>query len=229
MLRRALMTRVPVAAFHECRIFENSTATSDEVVAHRLGQLALIGRPSAKLDVRGLDCVLARDLRCEGGAVADLDVDLALAEGGGVLRLAVASRLGTVAESKHAKFSAVASVGFFPHFCLPAVGKPALEALRAAGLELKRRPGSRGWFCPPQAQRARVEEVLRAAGEEPLFLESEDFDVAVEPLGQHPAQECLRLAVEALLSEMQAFARCLTSGETTECSSLDSAAALAKA
>jgi hypothetical protein len=216
MLRRALMTRVPVAAFHECAILENTTATPDEIVAHRLGQLALLGEPSAELEIRASTGVFARDLRCRGGGVAQDDQALALAEGEGTLRLSAKSRLGTVARDRHAKFAAVAAVGVFPHYCLPVVGKAGLAALRAAGFDVKRRPGRKGWFLQPGVQRARAEEVLRQVGEEPCFAEPEDFDVAVDSLGQLPAKSCLELAVRGLLVEMEAFRACLLTGEATD-------------
>ena len=210
MLRRALMTRVPVAALDACTVFENTTATPSEIIAHRLGQLALVGAPRVELDLKDRDVYFAGDLRCTDGGVAEQDHGMSLAEGGGRLHLQATSAIGTVHGRGHSKFAAVAAVGFFPHYVLPTLTPVGRGALLAAGVEVRRRPARKGWFAPVGTQRAFLEEVLLKVGEEPSFASPTDFDVCVDSLGQLPPEQCLALAAKALLEEMSLFDALLT-------------------
>lgn len=194
MLRRALLTRVTTCAFHEVRIFENGTDTPNEVVAHRLGQLALRCEASVvtgRLDVTSEEeCIRASSLACEGGAVSPQDLSAILAKAGR-LHLSCTSSSGRGAS--HAKYSAVASPAVVPLWPLRGLEAAPPEALEALRLDTMGRSA---------LDRSILEEVLAKKGLEATIGEPEDFDVHVESLGQHSEASCLQRAQRALLEEL---------------------------
>ena len=208
LVRRALMTRVRVLALAEATIEENTSGTIDEVVAHRLGQLALVSASETAVgdvEVEGRS-VLGSDLcfRDEEARVADFDLGVTLVHlrRGERFSAVVSARRGAALE--HAKFSAVAAVPVWARHVLtelpsPSVRKALVEAGFGvgAGLELNR----------PDGQRVRPERAAEAVKPHGAlrFREARSFELPLEPLGQLDSASCVSAAVAAVSSEVEDF------------------------
>ncbi len=223
LVRRALMTRVRVLALTEATIEENTSGTIDEIVAHRLGQLALVGPCSGEpalgdVEVEGRP-VLGSDIAFRDGRAAVAEGDRAVVllhlRRGERFSATVAARAGMALE--HAKFSAVAAVPVWGrHVLAAAPGDEARRALREAGfgvaadLELLRPDGLR--VRPERAQ-----EAVKAAGCPPLAVRKpSSFCLPLEPLGQLAADACVREAVRTVASEVEDFCEALRRGSASQ-------------
>lgn len=211
LVRRALMTRVPVLAIDAVTIVENTSGVIDEIVAHRLGQLAVVGNGEAcdgRVAVKSRT-VLGADVVFEANgariAADDAQVQVLHLREGEVFEALVHTRVGIALE--HAKFSAVAAVPFWErHVLSRAPEAQVLQDLAAAGfvvdersMELRRADG-----CHP-VRKERVMEVAAAGSLQ--FEKTRDFALSVQPLGQWSADKCLELAVAAIVAEIDDFER----------------------
>ena len=204
MLRRALLTRLDVVAVDRVTIHENQTNTPDEVIAHRLGQLALQGVESmtGSLEHRRAEEVRASCIKCVGGSVVDTGAVLAKP---GVLRLSFTCKRGR--SSAHGKFAAVASPAVIPHWRLRG-SLSSMQSFQALAREAHihhiheevRGDQATGTTT---LDRAVLVDLLRTKGIS-LDVEdkAEDFDVYIESLGQYSEEQCLENARAALLMEL---------------------------
>jgi hypothetical protein len=217
LVRRALMTRVRVLALSEVTVEENTSGTIDEIVAHRLGQLALVGTQEAAtgdIEVEGR-AVLGSDIIFRDGAVAVAELDRGVVllhlRRGECFSATVEARSGLALQ--HAKFSAVAAVPVWPRQILEeAPSEGVQKALRDAGfavgpgLELQRPDG-----LPVRPERA--QEAVKARGCSPVRLRAPTcFCLPLEPLGQLPAATCVDTAVAAVTAEVEDFCEALQRG-----------------
>ena len=195
MFRRALLTRIPVFAIVSVGIRENGREVLDEIVAHRLGALAIV---SDALDVGRLEvgeggAVRARDIVFAGSArVASSDLDVLIVQAGrGGFSAEVTLGRGTAAE--HARFAATAAVAYAPEVAAPP-DLPDGKLPDGVGLDADRKvltgpgPGRREW----------LQEVLGVSLEYTGRVK-----LTVQSLGQHTAEECLRIAKDSLLDELR--------------------------
>ena len=200
MLRRALLTRLEVVAVDRVTIEENTTGTPDEVIAHRLGQVALRGDASmtGHLEHRRAEEVLSGCIDCVGGSVVDKNVVLAKP---GSLRLTFTCTSGRA--SAHGKFAAVASPAVLPHWRLRGASS-SLQALQDLSCEV-RDLEARGDLatCTTTLDRAVLVDLLCLHN---LAIDidekAEDFDLYIESLGQYDDEVCLEKARDALLMEL---------------------------
>lgn len=207
--RRALMTRVSTAAIVECEVLENSSAVASEIVAHRLGQVALrCSRPlvdelRGSLEARSR-IVFARDLKLpEGVSVAESDADSVLLRLSGkqAFSCRVLVRVGTTLDSGHSRNTAVAGVEYWPVYAAHGPAERLLTLTRA--------------LADHKNVSVRSEaDALILCGSRHEFLEDlAGADVRIEPTGQvrlvwesrghMSALECLQSARSALLRECE--------------------------
>jgi hypothetical protein len=216
LVRRALMTRIRVLAVEQVTVLRNSSGVLDEILAHRIGQLAIQGQAASsgetgttgttgKLTVSGRQ-VRGGDLIFESVKVAECDAQVILAplHHDAQLQLSCTLRSGTALE--HAKFSAVRAVPISQRHVLSA-GLPStekLESLMAAGFVV----GTNFEIRRPDCLPVRIERVQEVAG--PLEIKQGDtFHLLIEPLGQLSAEQCLQKAVEAVSAEINDYLRLL--------------------
>lgn len=215
LVRRALMTRIPVLAIVEVVILENTSGVIDEMVAHRLGQLALKtgvvdnGTREGDVRVKGRP-VRAKDIcfRSQEDVVevcdADREVVVVSLMKDQCFTARLTARYGIGLE--HAKFSAVAAVAYREQHSLAELpdNDDALEALARAGFSLAENDGGDIVVERPDGlpvRRERLEEVVKSL----VFRPCRCFRLTVEPLGQWTAPECVFLAVSAVLRELSAL------------------------
>lgn len=208
LVRRALMTRVRVLAVTEVTIEENTSGTIDEIVAHRLGQLAIVGseeEATGIIEVEGRT-VLGSDIHFENENVSvskmDQGVELVHMRQGERFSALVTASQGSALE--HAKFSAVAAVPFWAqHVLSKAPTAKVRDALVTAGFSLtpglivQRRDGL-------PVRKERLLEATKSAGEL-QFCPVNSFSLVVESLGQLEPAACLRAAMQAVSTEIEDF------------------------
>lgn len=213
LVRRALMTRIKVLALAEATIEENTSGTIDEVVAHRLGQLALIGDAeeatgSIKVDGRP---VFGRDITfpCATRVTEfDQNVVLVYLRHGERFAAEVRARRGVALE--HVKFSAVATVAVWAKQVLEIAPDPTVRfALEEAGftikpdLEVQRSDGL-------HMRSERAAEVAKEHDTVLKFKVPTCFSLPLEPLGQLNAEACVNAAVATVSAEVEEFCVILT-------------------
>ena len=217
LLRRALLTRVPVLACTELRITHcDVTRVPDEMLAHRFGQVALVadtlcaatGPGSVRVEGRPL---LAGDLRLPPGvrlAGGNAGVTLVPLECGQVFAAELCLNWGT--GQKHAKFAAVASPGYQPEVRLP-LDEPAFSLARVALEREGFAVDVLGEVTHAQVpvRRERVCELLENTPGAAGLMQPTWVDVTWESLGQHSEAACLRLALEAVEAEIELVTRLL--------------------
>ena len=201
LLRRALLTRVPVLACTSAAVSRNDSSASSEVVAHRLGQVALraavgqgVGRGRLAAESRPARC---SHIRLPEGVELVEDFELAPLRSGEGLQVELGFAWGVGGE--HAKFDAVASPEYEPELRVEA----GAEALRQAGYDVD----AEGCVSHP-ATRVRAERLRELVPE--LALASPSYvDVTWESLGQWTGAECLELALGRVRAEIEAFVAAL--------------------
>lgn len=230
MLRRALLTRVPVLACTQARLIVNGGLDSDEILAHRLGQVvfrvedsppplgpltataptthqAVIGPLQGPCVVRGQH-IRPRQL---GLVVENALAPLQLVPEGGALHVEL--ELGWGRGFQHAKFAAVASPAIWPRLPAPEIFP---EPLRAAGYRacdgLLEAPGAYPWRCRAEHVRELCDDAYDPWSEHGPRA----FVLEVETLGQHSPEVCWTLALAALVEELDDLEKkCLDVSEPT--------------
>ena len=197
LVRRALLSRVPVLACTSVAVARNDSTAPSEAVAHRLGQVAL--RASA----RGLATPLRGALVVEGRSARGSDLQLpegvALVEDFELVPLQLGQRFEAELVFEfgvgHAKHDAVASPEYVPELRLE--GDAGREALRTAGYDV-----DEGGHVSHPKLRVRPERLRELAPSARLGA-PRYVDVVFETLGQWSAAECLELALEAVRAELR--------------------------
>jgi hypothetical protein len=221
MIRRGIMTRVKVPAITECFIGCNTSKyTPDEIIAHRIGQLALTGAGlplefQANIKVKGRS-VLASDIpgvfHGEEIVIAELDADEAF-------EARVVGRWGSVLLDKHAKFNGVASVEIHPVWVTRSNSTKIRTLLKSHGIicqsvgkgyKLRRADGS----------------VLRREFVTELWPECSfeipvDFDIHFESLGQLDAHAVFQSAIESVMIEINEFEKSLRQSNPLDATAKD--------
>lgn len=207
LVRRALMTRIRVLAITSLTITENTSGTIDEIVAHRFGQLAIVGteETTGTIEVEGRT-VLGSDVHFvnENVIITHLDKDVELLHMRQGERFSAVVTVSKGSALEHAKFSAVAAVAFWPqHVLVNFPADPVQRALVAAGfkitsdLKIERSDGL-------PARKERILEVTKPVGEL-LFHPVDSFVLIIESLGQLEPVACLRAAIQAVSREIEDF------------------------
>lgn len=206
-VRRMFMTRIPVLAIDTVIIKKNDSSTQDEILAHRLGQVALAfsteeeqGSIYIHAQQGEQRVVVAGDLTFPTVRVAsgEENIPLGCIPSNGVLELTAKTRVST--GLRHAKYMAVASVPLIPEIELKSVSDEQRELLDAGG------------FCCQEnhvvfrhdGTVVRAERVAEILGNDAIVDPPKNFTLIVEPLGQLDAQACLNQARLVVIEEVQA-------------------------
>ena len=201
-LRRGLLTAVPVLACTGVQILQNDSGYSDEQLAHRCGQLALQSdqtTASGVIEVTGRS-VLGSDIRLQGARVAPHDETCVIAPLNHEQKLHAKLQCTRGRPLRHAKFQSVVAPGFWPEVRFTkSPNKMARALLKAAGYTVN----SSNVVNSTRPGPVRREAVAEAGGRDlPDFCDFDRVVINVESLGQVPAIECVRIAIEGLLSDM---------------------------
>lgn len=213
LIRRALLTRIPVLAADSITVERNDSSTQDEVLAHRIGQIALLFSPEEEtgtLDVEAGDherVILAEDIKFTASPIitvapGDAKVPLGCLPPGGAIKLNVTTRVGV--GLRHAKYAAVASVPMVPDVQFETMpNADMISALLAAGFicdenrRIRRTDGG-------AVRVERIAEVLDCTVPNLKVVNPPPgFSLYVESLGQRTSSECLHEAKRAILNELR--------------------------
>jgi hypothetical protein len=214
LIRRALMTRISVLAVDSVIIDINGSGVLDEILAHRIGQLAIEGEDESAIGTLQVDGRAARgsDLLfdVDGVRVAACDAEVILAPLHQDCSLLLRSHLRRGRALEHAKFASVRAVPIWRRYVLET--EPSLDirnCLFADGfvigndLDLRRIDGN-------TMRIERVQEVLDKNGFDSLKIKIGDaFCLPIEPLGQMTAEKCLSAAVFSVSEEIKSYMKLL--------------------
>ena len=209
VLRRALLTLVHTMACSSVRISKNTSDHEDWIIAHRCGQLAIVGdgiESTASLRVCGRNA-LGRDLHFqtdEAVSPANLDAPLVEMRGNQEIHADLYFTRGTPME--HAKHHCVVSPSYSPEVIF------SRALTREQKKKLHEYSISRKNVCTRIDGRQCRAEVLRELVPEglPEIVLGGKVTVGVESLGQMPAVACVQRALRAVLEESDVVCRAIT-------------------
>jgi DNA-directed RNA polymerase subunit L len=212
LIRRALLTRVPVLAADSVTVERNDSSTQDEVLAHRIGQISLLFGPEASgslnLEAGEFEMVVfAGDILFASPIVAvspeDSKVPLGCLPPGGAIKLKISTRVDV--GLCHAKYTAVASVPVVSdvQFEEIPVDTHKIGKLQAAGFACD----NVGLVSRVDGGHVRVEriaEILECTVQNlKVIVPPPGISLYVESLGQRSQEECLTEATQAILKELE--------------------------
>lgn len=201
---RRSVSEVPTLAIDEVEIFKNDSALYDEVLAHRLGLVALKTEKSMsakteiklKLSKTGPGTVYSEDLSGAADIVYQ-KIPLTLLGEDAKLELVATARLGTGLE--HAKY--VPGLCYYRHI-LEVKSSPETDKVvqKSKGLIKAEKQGSK-WSC--DLNDVEVDEITKKDKE--AVKDSNEIVFVIESYGNMPAEEILKNAVEALTDNLAKF------------------------
>ena len=226
MVRKAIMTRIHVFAASEVTIMDNTSTYIDEVIAHRIGQLAyfvpmdlandggdIFGEIPLKVgptEVRGKDITFPQ---FEDVSVVPTFENTTIIVLDDAVRFSARVRLTRkMALSTHDIFSAIETPTYLPLLRLVQEKEAVIAPLLASkGYEIRDMYGVSGVITrcnEGQTRRETVEELLRNLGISPLsdvFCEEDCIVITFNSHEQHSPRECVRLAMEQISQEIEDF------------------------
>lgn len=203
VLRRALLTLVDVMACTAVNILKNTSDHEDWIVAHRFGQLAIMGdgiESTALLHVRGRNAQ-GRDLVFQtDAAVATEDLEAPIVEMYANQEIEAKLYFTRGSPTEHAKFHCVASPSYSPEVIFSkAPTRDQRKILHEYTISKKnictRNDGKQ---CRIEVIRELIPEGL------PEVTLGGKVTVGIESLGQMPASVCFERALAAVVRESEA-------------------------
>lgn len=217
LVRRALMTRIPILAADSITVWRNDSSTQEEVLAHRIGQIALTFGPpqDGVLEVETDEderIIVAGDIKFPSPVEVspeDRSVPLGCLPPRSKITVTITTKVSIGLQ--HAKFAAVASVPVVPEIrFIERPSDDAIETLIAAGFVVDDQNRIVRLKEGEIVRMERIAEVLGCApGELPVVNPPEAFTLLVEPLGQRTAEDCLQAAQNAILQEVTQVLECI--------------------
>lgn len=204
VLRRALLTLVDVMACSTVDIIKNTSDHEDFIVAHRCGQLAIVGEgieSTASLHVCGRDA-LGQDLVFQtDAAVATENLEAPIVEMRAKQEMQAELYFTRGTPVEHAKYHCVASPSYSPEVIL------AKAPTRNQRRILHEYAISKKNVCTRNDGKQCRIEVVRELFHEgaPDMTLGGKITVGVESLGQMPASVCVQRAMAAVVRESEAI------------------------
>jgi DNA-directed RNA polymerase subunit D len=203
-IRRSI-TEIPVLAIDEAEIYKNDSALYDEMIAHRLGLVALKSekvtsktKVEFKLSKEGPCTVYSEDLEGPTPPVYG-KIPITTLEDGKKIELTATATPGIGLD--HAKY--IPGIAYYHHI-LSVKSSPGVDKIvQASKNPMKPEKSGSKWLC--DLTDAQEEEISKL--DEDAVSDSDELLLTIESYGNMPASEVLEKAIKALGDNLDAFAK----------------------